>query len=38
MQVPFNTETRTEVRVPNSRTSQVLEAGPGWSVLVDVDD
>ena len=26
------------VRVPNSPTGQVLEAGPDWPVLVDVDD
>jgi len=25
-------------RVPNSPTGQVLEAGPGWPILVDVDD
>jgi len=25
-------------RVPNSPTGQVLEAGPDWPVLVDVDD
>ena len=27
-----------ENRVPNSSTSRVLEEGPGWSVLVDVND
>jgi len=26
------------LRVPNSPTGQVLEAGPGWPVLVDADD
>jgi len=25
-------------RVPNSPTGQVLEAGPDWPILVDVDD
>jgi len=25
-------------RVPNSPTGQVLDAGPGWPVLVDVND
>ena len=25
------------LRVPNSPTGQVLEAGPGWPVLVDAD-
>jgi len=25
-------------RVPNSPTGQVLEAGPDWPALVDVDD
>jgi len=25
-------------RVPNSPTGQVLEAGPDWPLLVDVDD
>ena len=29
---------RVGVRVPNSPTGQVLEAGPDWPVLVDVDD
>lgn len=38
MQMPFNTETGTEVRILNSPTGQVLEARPGWSVLVDLND
>ena len=28
----------TTGRVPNSLTGQVLDVGPGWRVLVDVDD
>jgi len=28
----------TAIKVPNSPTGRVLEAGPGWLVLVDVDD
>ena len=38
MQMPLNTETGTEVRILNSPTGQVLEARPGWSVLVDLND
>jgi len=34
--IPFATA-RTK-RVPNSPTGQVVEAGPDWPVLVDVDD
>jgi len=26
------------VRVPNSPTGRVLEGGPDWPILVDVDD
>ena len=34
--LPFDWELGS--RVPNSPTGQVLEAGPDWPVLVDVDD
>jgi len=26
------------IRVPNALTGQVLEAGPDWPLVVDVDD